>query len=319
MAGSVATTSRRSRQQVRRPNKGQFHVGADDLHHLGGAEQRRGRRRTARPSARRSTTRSAARRSSSFARAVLRQPRPTRSSSRASPGTRSSLPTATTRTSPRRRRSVERAHDAAHAQHLLPTRRAPSRPTWLQFEQRQLSAARHHSRSSSRLTRRTTTARSDQGDRARSDGYNITAYGGWCADYLDGVRLHQRELRRSHDRRHRQRRLLLLQQREVQHADGPGGRASGAKRAAAYGALDKTLMTKYVPFIPYQISNNRLPHLEAGQELDLQQLLRLPDPQRDLGGLGPRSRQRTRWRGAPGAPPESPTPADSERSESVEP
>jgi ABC-type transport system substrate-binding protein len=31
----------------------------------------------------------------------------------------------------------------------------------------------------------------------------------------------------------------------------------GAKRAAAYAALDKTLMTKYVPFIPYEVSNNR--------------------------------------------------------------
>jgi ABC-type transport system substrate-binding protein len=31
----------------------------------------------------------------------------------------------------------------------------------------------------------------------------------------------------------------------------------GAQRAAAYQALDKTLMTKYVPFIPYEVSNNR--------------------------------------------------------------
>ena len=31
----------------------------------------------------------------------------------------------------------------------------------------------------------------------------------------------------------------------------------GSKRAAAYAALDKTLMTKYVPFIPYLVSNNR--------------------------------------------------------------
>jgi peptide/nickel transport system substrate-binding protein len=31
----------------------------------------------------------------------------------------------------------------------------------------------------------------------------------------------------------------------------------GAKRAAAYAALDKELMTKYVPFIPYLVSNNR--------------------------------------------------------------
>jgi peptide/nickel transport system substrate-binding protein len=31
----------------------------------------------------------------------------------------------------------------------------------------------------------------------------------------------------------------------------------GKARANAYAALDKELMTKYVPFIPYLVSNNR--------------------------------------------------------------
>jgi peptide/nickel transport system substrate-binding protein len=89
-----------------------------------------------------------------------------------------------------------------------------------------------------------------------SNGFNV-AGGGWCADYLDGfdymnVNLDGRTIGDSGNVNY-----FYFNSSAFNKGLDHAAAQFGAKRAAAYAALDKTLMTKYVPFIPYLVSNNR--------------------------------------------------------------
>jgi peptide/nickel transport system substrate-binding protein len=88
------------------------------------------------------------------------------------------------------------------------------------------------------------------------DGFSV-AGGGWCADYLDGfdymnVNLDGRTIGDTGNVNY-----FYFNNSKFNQGLDHAAAQFGAKRAAAYAALDKTLMTKYVPFIPYLVSNNR--------------------------------------------------------------
>ncbi len=89
------------------------------------------------------------------------------------------------------------------------------------------------------------------------DGYNITAYGGWCADYADGydylnVNFDGRTIGDTGNTDYMYFNNAKFN-RQMDHA----ALLTGAARANAYGQLDKTFMTKYAPLIPTQIQNDR--------------------------------------------------------------
>jgi len=88
------------------------------------------------------------------------------------------------------------------------------------------------------------------------DGFNV-AGGGWCADYLDGfdymnVNLDGRTIGDTGNVNY-----FYFNNGSFNKQLDHAASLFGPKRAAAYAALDKTLMEKYVPFIPYEVSNNR--------------------------------------------------------------
>lgn len=88
------------------------------------------------------------------------------------------------------------------------------------------------------------------------DGYNVGG-GGWCADYLDGfdymnVNLDGRTIGPTGNTNY----FYFNNSKFNQMLDHAAAQF-GQKRAAAYQQLDKVLMTKYVPVIPYLVSNNR--------------------------------------------------------------
>ena len=89
-----------------------------------------------------------------------------------------------------------------------------------------------------------------------SDGYNV-AGGGWCADYLDGFDYMNVNLDGNTIGDTGNVNYFYFNSSAFNKALAHAASLFGAKRAAAYQALDKTLMTKYVPFIPYEVSNNR--------------------------------------------------------------
>jgi peptide/nickel transport system substrate-binding protein len=89
------------------------------------------------------------------------------------------------------------------------------------------------------------------------NGYNITAYGGWCADYPDGfdyfnVNFDGRTIGATGNVDYMYFNSPLFDKKMDKAAA-----ATGAKRAQLYGALDKTFMNKYAPIIPTQIGNTR--------------------------------------------------------------
>jgi peptide/nickel transport system substrate-binding protein len=89
------------------------------------------------------------------------------------------------------------------------------------------------------------------------DGYNITAYGGWCADYPDGfdyfnVNFDGRTIGATGNVDYMYFNSPLFNKKMDKAAA-----ATGKKRAQLYGALDKTFMNKYAPIIPTQIGNTR--------------------------------------------------------------
>jgi len=88
------------------------------------------------------------------------------------------------------------------------------------------------------------------------NGFNV-AGGGWCADYLDpydymNVNLDGRTISDTGNVNYFYFNNSHWDKQLTQAAS-----KSGPARAKAYQALDKELMTKYVPFIPYLVSNNR--------------------------------------------------------------
>ena len=88
------------------------------------------------------------------------------------------------------------------------------------------------------------------------NGFNV-AGGGWCADYLDPYDYIKPNLdgRTIADTGNTD--YMYFNNAKFNKASDAAARLSGAKRAAAYAALDKQLMSKYAPFISYVVSNNR--------------------------------------------------------------
>ncbi|HEY3576367.1 MAG TPA: ABC transporter substrate-binding protein [Gaiellaceae bacterium] len=89
------------------------------------------------------------------------------------------------------------------------------------------------------------------------NGYNITAFGGWCADYPDGydyfnVNFDGRTIGDTGNVDY-----MYFNNSSFNKQMDKAAAATGAKRAQLYGALDKTFMNKYAPLIPTQIGNTR--------------------------------------------------------------
>jgi len=90
-----------------------------------------------------------------------------------------------------------------------------------------------------------------------SDGYNITASGGWCADYADGydyfnVNFDGRTITDTGNTDY----MYFNNARFNAHMDAAAAK-TGAARALAYRNLDAEFSTKHAPIIPKQISNAR--------------------------------------------------------------
>jgi len=88
------------------------------------------------------------------------------------------------------------------------------------------------------------------------DGYNV-AGGGWCADYLDGFDYMNVNLDGNTIGDTGNVNYFYFNNSKFNAALAHAASLFGTARANAYAALDKTLMEKYVPFIPYEVSNNR--------------------------------------------------------------
>jgi peptide/nickel transport system substrate-binding protein len=89
------------------------------------------------------------------------------------------------------------------------------------------------------------------------NGYNVTAYGGWCADYPDGydyfnVNFDGRTIQDTGNTDY-----MYFNNAAFNKQMDKAAHATGAKRAQLYGALDKIFMNKYAPIIPTQIGNTR--------------------------------------------------------------
>jgi peptide/nickel transport system substrate-binding protein len=87
------------------------------------------------------------------------------------------------------------------------------------------------------------------------NGYNVTAYGGWCADYPDGfdyfnVNFDGRTIGDTGNTDY-----MYFNNAAFNKQMDKAAAATGAKRAKMYGALDKTFMNNYAPIIPTQIAN----------------------------------------------------------------
>ena len=88
-------------------------------------------------------------------------------------------------------------------------------------------------------------------------GYNITASGGWCADYEDGydyfnVNFDGRTITDTGNTDY----MYFNNATFNAHMDAAAAK-TGSARATAYGNLDKEFMQTYAPIIPKQIPNNR--------------------------------------------------------------
>jgi peptide/nickel transport system substrate-binding protein len=89
------------------------------------------------------------------------------------------------------------------------------------------------------------------------NGYNITAYGGWCADYPDGydyfnVNFDGRTIGDTGNVDY-----MYFNNAKFNKLMDKAANSTGALRAQRYGALDKVFMTNYAPLIPTQIGNTR--------------------------------------------------------------
>jgi peptide/nickel transport system substrate-binding protein len=89
-----------------------------------------------------------------------------------------------------------------------------------------------------------------------ADGYNV-AWGGWCADYFDpfdyfNVNLDGRTIADTGNVDY-----FYFNNSKFNSAMDKAASLAGHARYAAYAKLDKDLMTKYIPFIPYEVSNNQ--------------------------------------------------------------
>ena len=88
-----------------------------------------------------------------------------------------------------------------------------------------------------------------------SSGYDI-AWGGWCADYFDpfdyfNVNLDGRTIGDTGNVDY-----FYFNSPAFDNQMDAAAAKSGSARVAAYAALDKSLMSKYVPFVPFMDGNN---------------------------------------------------------------
>jgi peptide/nickel transport system substrate-binding protein len=86
--------------------------------------------------------------------------------------------------------------------------------------------------------------------------YDI-ARAGWCADYFDpfdyiNVLLDGRSIQDKNNTD-----MAYINSPSLNKAMDAAASLSGTARANAYAALDKTIMQKYAPWVPYQIINTR--------------------------------------------------------------
>jgi len=89
-----------------------------------------------------------------------------------------------------------------------------------------------------------------------STGYNI-GWGGWCADYFDpfdyfNVNLDGRTIQDTGNVDY-----FYFNNSTFDNQMDAAAAKSGTARSKAYATLDKDLMTKYVPFVPYEVGNSR--------------------------------------------------------------
>ncbi|HEU5362835.1 MAG TPA: ABC transporter substrate-binding protein, partial [Gaiellaceae bacterium] len=87
--------------------------------------------------------------------------------------------------------------------------------------------------------------------------YNFTTNGGWCADYFDpfdylNVLFDGRKIQAANNNNYAYFNNAAFN-KGLDHAASLSGKA----RAAAYAKLDRDLMVKYAPVVPYVISTNR--------------------------------------------------------------
>ena len=90
------------------------------------------------------------------------------------------------------------------------------------------------------------------------NGYSITAFGGWCADYADGydyinVNFDGRTIGDTGNTDYE-----YFNSTQFNHDMDVAASKTGSARATAYGNLDAEFMHNYAPIIPTQISNSRL-------------------------------------------------------------
>lgn len=90
-----------------------------------------------------------------------------------------------------------------------------------------------------------------------SGGYD-TAWGGWCADYFDpfdyfNVNLDGKTIGATGNVNY-----FYFNSNAFDNQMAAAAAKSGPARAAAYAKLDKDLMTKYVPFVPFEDGNNNV-------------------------------------------------------------
>jgi peptide/nickel transport system substrate-binding protein len=90
----------------------------------------------------------------------------------------------------------------------------------------------------------------------RGTTYDI-ARAGWCADYFDpfdyiNVQLDGRSIQDKNNAN-----MSYLDSPKLDKAMDAAARLSGTARSNAYAALDKMIMTKYAPWVPYDVQTNR--------------------------------------------------------------
>jgi peptide/nickel transport system substrate-binding protein len=91
----------------------------------------------------------------------------------------------------------------------------------------------------------------------RGTTYNFVTNGGWCADYFDpfdylNVLFDGRKLQAANNNNY-----AYFNNASFNKGLDHAASLSGSARAAAYAQLDKDLMVKYAPVVPYLISTNR--------------------------------------------------------------
>jgi len=91
----------------------------------------------------------------------------------------------------------------------------------------------------------------------KGTNYNFVTNGGWCADYFDpfdylNVLFDGRKIQAANNNNY-----TYFNNASFNAGLDKASSLSGAARAAAYAKLDRDLMTKYAPVVPYLISTNR--------------------------------------------------------------